>query len=126
FSSRRRHTRFSRDWSSDVCSSDLVLHLSVNYVCFKQLVTEVDDGSGLLDGQQSDVHDGDERGCGCRYCGWWYSGGSFPLETGTDVPGYYGCDCDEPDGLPVEFVPALHLGVLGGCSVDWFRSEERR
>src|SRR5690606_39622613 len=25
FSSRRRHTRFSRDWSSDVCSSDLIL-----------------------------------------------------------------------------------------------------
>src|SRR5690606_40190927 len=25
FSSRRRHTRFSRDWSSDVCSSDLEL-----------------------------------------------------------------------------------------------------
>src|SRR5690606_40366234 len=23
FSSRRRHARFSRDWSSDVCSSDL-------------------------------------------------------------------------------------------------------
>src|SRR5690606_39835549 len=23
FSCRRRHTRFSRDWSSDVCSSDL-------------------------------------------------------------------------------------------------------
>src|SRR5207302_4114447 len=29
FSSRRRHTRFSRDWSSDVCSSDLIdPHLS--------------------------------------------------------------------------------------------------
>src|SRR5690606_7024186 len=27
FSSRRRHTRFSRDWSSDVCSSDLRLRL---------------------------------------------------------------------------------------------------
>src|SRR5207302_7118533 len=27
FSSRRRHTRFSRDWSSDVCSSDLFLAL---------------------------------------------------------------------------------------------------
>src|SRR5690606_40442990 len=27
FSSRRRHTRFSRDWSSDVCSSDLGGHL---------------------------------------------------------------------------------------------------
>src|SRR5690606_18471270 len=25
FSSRRRHTRFSRDWSSDVCSSDLLM-----------------------------------------------------------------------------------------------------
>src|SRR5690606_41123805 len=24
YSSRRRHTRFSRDWSSDVCSSDLL------------------------------------------------------------------------------------------------------
>src|SRR5207249_7066619 len=27
FSSRRRHTRSKRDWSSDVCSSDLVLRL---------------------------------------------------------------------------------------------------
>src|SRR5690606_40772540 len=27
-SSRRRHTRFSRDWSSDVCSSDLAPHKS--------------------------------------------------------------------------------------------------
>src|SRR2546430_8137736 len=26
FSSRRRHTRFDCDWSSDVCSSDLVLY----------------------------------------------------------------------------------------------------
>src|SRR2546429_4507473 len=27
FSSRRRHTRCSRDWSSDVCSSDLPLRV---------------------------------------------------------------------------------------------------
>src|SRR5260370_12514178 len=27
FSSRRRHTRFKCDWSSDVCSSDLVTRL---------------------------------------------------------------------------------------------------
>src|SRR5438445_1650342 len=27
FSSRRRHTRYWRDWSSDVCSSDLVAPL---------------------------------------------------------------------------------------------------
>src|SRR3712207_8074067 len=26
FSSRRRHTRYWRDWSSDVCSSDLCAH----------------------------------------------------------------------------------------------------
>src|SRR2546429_2385332 len=26
FSSRRRHTRCSRDWSSDVCSSDLIFY----------------------------------------------------------------------------------------------------
>src|SRR5690606_39549094 len=29
FSSRRRHTRFSRDWSSDVCSSDSQLGVPV-------------------------------------------------------------------------------------------------
>src|SRR5690606_40486572 len=34
FSSRRRHTRFSRDWSSDVCSSDL-------YPQFTGIVREV-------------------------------------------------------------------------------------
>src|SRR5258707_11028231 len=27
FSSRRRHTRYWRDWSSDVCSSDLICML---------------------------------------------------------------------------------------------------
>src|SRR5256886_3678447 len=30
FSSRRRHTRFDCDWSSDVCSSDLALESPVN------------------------------------------------------------------------------------------------
>src|SRR3712207_7905393 len=29
FSSRRRHTRYWRDWSSDVCSSDLVTEREV-------------------------------------------------------------------------------------------------
>src|SRR5690606_17263436 len=29
FSSRRRHTRFSRDWSSDVCSSDLEIDADI-------------------------------------------------------------------------------------------------
>src|SRR3712207_7287886 len=30
FSSRRRHTRYWRDWSSDVCSSDLAGALNVD------------------------------------------------------------------------------------------------
>src|SRR5690606_39742523 len=29
-SSRRRHTRYSRDWSSDVCSSDLADLISID------------------------------------------------------------------------------------------------
>src|SRR6266511_4666267 len=31
FSSRRRHTRFSRDWSLDVCSSDLLRRRVTSY-----------------------------------------------------------------------------------------------
>src|SRR5690606_40260095 len=34
FSSRRRHTRFSRDWSSDVCSSDL--DVAAAYAAFER------------------------------------------------------------------------------------------
>src|SRR5699024_6827575 len=38
FSSRRRHTRSKRDWSSDVCSSDLYLH--INQICkYKHIVS---------------------------------------------------------------------------------------
>src|SRR5690606_39382718 len=32
FSSRRRHTRFSRDWSSDVCSSDLQAQVQLHHL----------------------------------------------------------------------------------------------
>src|SRR5690606_40162491 len=44
FSSRRRHTRFSRDWSSDVCSSDLVwtgLFMVAAIVLLVQLARDV-------------------------------------------------------------------------------------
>src|SRR5690606_39553809 len=37
FSSRRRHTRFSRDWSSDVCSSDLEQALDESYPLLERL-----------------------------------------------------------------------------------------
>src|SRR5256886_14374214 len=35
FSSRRRHTRFDCDWSSDVCSSDLVTRETIDGVIAK-------------------------------------------------------------------------------------------
>src|SRR5690606_40264687 len=38
FSSRRRHTRFSRDWSSDVCSSDLPAQL-VAQTCMSKILS---------------------------------------------------------------------------------------
>src|SRR5256886_6962522 len=42
FSSRRRHTRFDCDWSSDVCSSDLVR------VCTELRITDRDGVAGAL------------------------------------------------------------------------------
>src|SRR5690606_39675097 len=42
FSSRRRHTRFSRDWSSDVCSSDLILALKIFHMEQETLRTDVE------------------------------------------------------------------------------------
>src|SRR5699024_11394235 len=43
FSSRRRHTRSKRDWSSDVCSSDLMYLANKGYkIANIPLVPEVD------------------------------------------------------------------------------------
>src|SRR5690606_40059043 len=36
--SRRRHTRFSRDWSSDVCSSDLPIALAAERIGLRRCV----------------------------------------------------------------------------------------
>src|SRR5690606_40010840 len=52
FSGRRRHTSFSRDWSSDVCSSDLGLLLSIlSPVAFAQQAAapEPEPGARTLD-----------------------------------------------------------------------------
>src|SRR5205085_5316441 len=38
FSSRRRHTRFDCDWSSDVCSSDLL----PDFICWRTMWVEMD------------------------------------------------------------------------------------
>src|SRR3982751_4203359 len=41
FSSRRRHTRSDRDWSSDVCSSDLTLYTYAALQVWSQAVAKV-------------------------------------------------------------------------------------
>src|SRR5690349_23879492 len=60
FSSRRRHTRSLRDWSSDVCSSDLVL---VDLFDGGQhvLLHDVDKGLVALDGLDVQSHAGREH-----------------------------------------------------------------
>src|SRR3989440_9334491 len=45
FSSRRRHTRSDRDWSSDVCSSDLVYVGPLEYRRLSQLGHDLDDAN---------------------------------------------------------------------------------
>src|SRR6266496_2142498 len=47
FSSRRRHTRSLRDWSSDVCSSDLVSeHLRLDQVLRDRCAVHAHEGLG--------------------------------------------------------------------------------
>src|SRR6266498_2608477 len=55
FSSRRRHTRCGRDWSSDVCSSDLGQRLLV----FEQLIVSAGkhDLTTLVAGLRAEIDD---------------------------------------------------------------------
>src|SRR5205823_11530716 len=50
FSSRRRHTRYASDWSSDVCSSDLI-HARVTLASTGILRYEVTDWGGVVPDQ---------------------------------------------------------------------------
>src|SRR5690606_11346927 len=50
-SSRRRHTRFSRDWSSDVCSSDLVEKEE-----FSDVKSEFDKNWRIVNGESKNIH----------------------------------------------------------------------
>src|SRR5439155_7298895 len=91
FSSRRRHTRWPRDWSSDVCSSDLVpvyscLRLSVNESLSRKIVSSLPPMRELSFADLSYVSRRKVRGgvrneaackigrASCREkwrCGWW-------------------------------------------------------
>src|SRR2546422_2901634 len=48
FSSRRRHTRCSRDWSSDVCSSDLPKYASAARLSARRRVLAIGYATGAL------------------------------------------------------------------------------
>src|SRR5690606_41013314 len=57
FSSRRRHTRFSRDWSSDVCSSDLlnISKVSVHKAAPNQTITQTDEEVSATESGETDT-----------------------------------------------------------------------
>src|SRR5690606_26341640 len=65
FSSRRRHTRFSRDWSSDVCSSDLIKQnitlKELTSLTVGDYVTHIDHGIGKFGGLQKIDVDGKKQ-----------------------------------------------------------------
>src|SRR5207249_12159061 len=77
FSSRRRHTRSKRDWSSDVCSSDLNTLMFIPL----PLVREWDEHrsvrpghAGVLEHRRAGVHveRSEERRVGKEWrCPWW-------------------------------------------------------
>src|SRR5258707_14116755 len=48
FSSRRRHTRYWRDWSSDVCSSDLMLRDDALLAFERHATSKLSDVKDLL------------------------------------------------------------------------------
>src|SRR6266568_6234896 len=56
FSSRRRHTRWNCDWSSDVCSSDLAANPAAQLVELSQA-----EGVGSIDDQGVGVRDVEPR-----------------------------------------------------------------
>src|SRR5947209_18118001 len=68
FSSRRRHTRYWRDWSSDVCSSDLIFFEAEPLRALEE--DRVADGDGQHDGDGEQRRSEERRvGKECR-CRW--------------------------------------------------------
>src|SRR3712207_9319540 len=62
FSSRRRHTRYWRDWSSDVCSSDLQASLTTQpRALTSRLPSSAVQGRRVREGRDSQEQDDEER-----------------------------------------------------------------
>src|SRR5690625_6175953 len=65
FSSRRRHTRWPRDWSSDVCSSDLDQISGANVAYFKRGVGLFTNGHFQIKAERVDFSHGLKAGLEC-------------------------------------------------------------
>src|SRR6266498_3564462 len=89
FSSRRRHTRCGRDWSSDVCSSDLAL---------------ADAGVGQVDDGVADRVQAGDGGAGGDGLAGAYLAGDHADGALADEPG------DAGDGFGVAAVGVQHRG----------------
>src|SRR3989442_937255 len=118
FSSRRRHTRCGRDWSSDVCSSDLVT--TMGRLANKNiLITGGNSGIGLAAAQEFD-----REGARVAICG--LNEGS--LQAANKTPGA-GSLAVRPDvsnltDLDTIFPPSRReVGHLGGVFVNAGYSE---
>src|SRR5690349_24948654 len=80
FSSRRRHTRSLRDWSSDVCSSDLLCNEDGrrNYSRPRDFETEKKENvmatQEIVEAQPRDRSEERRVGKECRCRGWPYQG----------------------------------------------------
>src|SRR5690606_40773065 len=105
---RRRQTRFSRDWSSGVCSSDLTVHPAVGRLGDGQVEpagTEQDEerggdpGAAALDRAEVDDH----------WLGWRGHGSS---RRRTPVPGWWGWTAHP--GMVLESRAAAVLAHGGG------------
>src|SRR5690606_40269840 len=114
FSSSRQHTSFSRDWSSDVCSSDLNFPRSPKYYFTVQKVGLVCQSStggpsccsrlGCRRDDQLWDRGGVRQGSGFRKCLLWFGHvvcywGSFRTAGRRTVRVEFGLQQEEPCGL---------------------------
>src|SRR6266850_1073848 len=103
FSSRRRHTRLQGDWSSDVCSSDLLAALpGVTSVGIVENVP-LDEGTAGDRFRSEDMPDGPDAG---RPLTWTFAAGDYFRTMSIEVL----------DGRPFE--TADHLTVHGNVVIS--------
>src|SRR5690554_7318635 len=71
FSSRRRHTRCGRDWSSDVCSSDLDMLDGPQYAYWYNKAREMDGDQIVFSSKHIDMMKNDDPSDGWGNTNWY-------------------------------------------------------